>query len=113
MEIISDPDHLPMQTDIHHSAGYQPVFPHKPKCQRNEVHWDSFKINVDKKISNLPPELNLSKRLARFTNILNSVAYTHVGKIKLLPKAKPWITNQVQAKILTRNRIQRIIKTNQ
>ena len=58
-------------------------------------------------------ESNLSKCLNRFSNILNLVNGTHVGKTKSRRKAKPWMTTHVQTKIRTRNKLQHTIKTNQ
>ena len=57
--------------------------------------------------------MNLSKRLARFTNILNSVPGTHAEETKPRRKPKPWMTPYVRAKIRTHNRPQRNIKINQ
>ena len=64
-------------------------------------------------MTNLQAELSQSNRLARFTNILNSVADTRVRKTKPCRKAKPWVTPHVRAKIRIRNRLQRTIKSNQ
>ena len=50
--------------------------------------------------------------MARFTEILNSVAETHVGKTKPRKKAKPWMTPHVRAKIRIRNQLRRTINTN-
>ena len=49
--------------------------------------------------------------MARFTEILNSVAETHVGKAKPRKKAKPWMTPHVRAKIRIRNQLRRTINT--
>ena len=58
----------------------------------------------------LQAESNLSNCLARLTNILNSVADTHVGKTKPRRKAKLWMTPDVRAKIQTHHRLQRTLK---
>ena len=101
-----------MHIDIHHSIRYQPVLPCKPKWQRNGVDLEKFSKLVDEEMTYLQAESNLSKCFARFTNILNSVADTHVGKTKSCWKADPWMTPLLWAKTQTRNRLRGTIKTN-
>ena len=101
-----------MQIDIHHSIRYQPVLPCKPKWQRNGVDLEKFSKLVDEEMTYLQAESNLSKCLARFTNILNSVTDTHEGKTKSCWKADPWMTPLLWAKIQTRNQLRGTIKTN-
>ena len=84
----------------------------KAKWRRNGVDWDKFRQVADEKMNNLLDEPILSKRMARFTEILNSVAETHVGKTKPRKKAKLWMTPHVRAKIRTRNQSGRTININ-
>lgn len=74
-EPISSSDHLPIQIDIHHSIRYQLVLPFKSKWRRNGVDRENFSKIVNEQMRNFSVESNLSKHLARFTNMLNSVAH--------------------------------------
>ena len=109
---LGDSDHLPIQIVLHHTIRYQPVLPRKAKWRRNGVDWDKFRQVADEQMTNLLDEPILSKQMAQFTEILNSVAETHVGKTKPRKKAKPWMTPHVRAKIRIRNQLRRTINKN-
>ena len=109
---LGDSDHLPIQIVLHHTIRYQPILPRKAKWRRNGVDCDKCRQVADEHMTNLLDEPILSKRMALFTEILNSVAETHVGKTKPRKKAKPWMTPHVRAKIRIRNQLRRTTNTN-
>ena len=92
-------DHLPITITIGHSIATQEPARRSAKWKSSGVDWKAFGEAVEARMSNLPDEPNLQKRVNRFVQILTEVANTMVGKTKPGKNTKTWMTPTVRGKV--------------
>jgi len=110
-EEIGGSDHLPIVITVMTSASHQPILGRAPRWRNNGVNWKKFSEEVDRILTEEPPEESLKEKVIRFTSALISAAKIHVRKVKPCKRKNSWMSPKVRDKIKVRNTLRRSIKT--
>ena len=62
-------------------------------------------------MESIAEELNITKRILEFNNILKESADVHIGKVKPGKKSKSWYSPTVRAAVRKRNRLRQHVRT--
>ena len=103
---IGASDHQPILISVRDQIEHQVIRNRPPKWKRN-ADWVKFGNMVEEKVTNLPEEGNLTKRVHRFQQILTDVANVVVGKTKPNSKIKSWMNPTIRSAIKKRNTLRK------
>ncbi|XP_066915550.1 uncharacterized protein [Clytia hemisphaerica] len=104
-------DHLPIKVTINAKVTHQSVFGKPGRWRRNGVNWNNLRNEVEDHCQNLLEENNLTRRVARFNQILTQAAKKHVGKSKPGRKISSFMTPTVKAALKRRNNLRKKVST--